>query len=191
MIRFLKNAALALTLPGLLASSLPAAAAVGTHGAGANIVLNAGYGDHDDWGRDRDGWRGRDWQDGDGDRWEHHDRDRDRDRGWDRGWDRGRDRDWDRRGYGDYRYDTGYRYGRPYYDNAVYADARVWRGNDGRYYCRRSDGTTGLLIGGAVGAVVGREVAGYRGDRTAGSIIGAAAGALLGRSVDRNSTTCR
>ena len=35
---------------------------------------------------------------------------------------------------------------------------RTWRGRDGRYYCRRSNGTTGLLVGGAAGALIGREV---------------------------------
>lgn len=89
-----------------------------------------------------------------------------------------------RRGYGnrdDYRYRDGYR------DN--YRDARVWRGDNGRYYCRKKDGTTGLLIGGAAGALLGREVDGGR-DRTLGTVIGAAAGALLGREVDRGSS-CR
>src|SRR3546814_4962242 len=41
-------------------------------------------------------------------------------------------------------------------------DDRIWRGKDGRYHCRRSDGTTGLIIGAAVGAVVGRELDGGR-----------------------------
>lgn len=48
----------------------------------------------------------------------------------------------------------------------------------------RSGGTTGLIIGGAAGALLGREVDGGR-DRTAGTIIGAGAGALLGREIDR------
>ena len=34
----------------------------------------------------------------------------------------------------------------------------VWQGNDGRYYCRRSNGTTGLIVGGAAGALIGREI---------------------------------
>ena len=49
------------------------------------------------------------------------------------------------------RYDG--RYGEP-----VYASTRVWRGDNGNYYCRRKDGTTGLLVGGAVGALLGREI---------------------------------
>lgn len=65
-----------------------------------------------------------------------------------------------------------------------------WRGNDGRYYCRRGDGTTGLLVGAALGALLGRSVDTY-GDRAPGTILGAAAGALLGREVDRGRTRCR
>jgi hypothetical protein len=38
------------------------------------------------------------------------------------------------------------------------AQYRSWRGKDGRIYCRRPNGTTGLLIGGAGGALLGREV---------------------------------
>ncbi|WP_133365469.1 glycine zipper 2TM domain-containing protein [Qipengyuania sediminis] len=70
------------------------------------------------------------------------------------------------------------------YAEPVYRDTRVWRGEDGRTYCRKSDGTTGLLIGGAAGALLGRELSGRRGDRTLGAILGAAGGALLGKSLD-------
>ena len=35
---------------------------------------------------------------------------------------------------------------------------RYWRGQDGRYYCKRGNGTVGLLVGGAAGALVGREI---------------------------------
>lgn len=61
---------------------------------------------------------------------------------------------------------------------------REWRGDDGRTYCRRSNGTTGLIVGGAAGALAGRAID-TRGDRTLGTLGGAAAGALLGREVDR------
>ncbi len=67
---------------------------------------------------------------------------------------------------------------------------RVWRGDDGRYYCRRSNGTTGLVIGAAVGALIGNQVAG-RGDKTLGTIIGAVGGGLLGRAIDRGELKCR
>lgn len=86
--------------------------------------------------------------------------------------------------YGDY--GRGYRsYGEP-----VYRNTRVWRGRDGRYYCRRSNGTTGFIIGAAGGALLGREVAGRYGDRTLGAILGGAAGALLGKSID-SGVRCR
>lgn len=85
-----------------------------------------------------------------------------------------------------YRYDRGYRT----YEQPVYRDTRIWRGDDGRYYCRKEDGTTGLLIGAAVGGLAGRELAG-RGDRTLGAIIGAAGGAILGRAIDRSNSRCR
>ncbi|QPC99612.1 glycine zipper 2TM domain-containing protein [Qipengyuania soli] len=102
--------------------------------------------------------------------------------------------------YGHYnRYDDRrYRsYSRPYYmgydryyGEPVYRDTRIWRGNDGRYYCRKENGTTGLLVGAGVGALIGHEVAGRGGDRTLGAILGAAGGALLGRAIDRSSTRC-
>lgn len=105
-------------------------------------------------------------------------------------------RGWHRGGYGNGRYqerrydDRRYRQQQRYYGEPVYRDTRVWRGRDGRYYCSKRDGTTGLLIGGVVGALAGRELAG-RGDRTLGAILGGAVGALLGRSVDRSNSYCR
>ncbi len=52
-------------------------------------------------------------------------------------------------------------------------------------YCKKRSGTTGLVIGGAAGALAGREID-KRGDRTTGTVLGAAVGALLGRHVERN-----
>ena len=71
-----------------------------------------------------------------------------------------------------------------YYNQQGYYSGPTWRGNDGRYYCRRSDGTTGTLIGGAAGALIGSQVAG-RGDSTIGAILGGAIGAVIGREVAR------
>lgn len=59
---------------------------------------------------------------------------------------------------------------------------REWRGKDGRMYCRKSDGTVGLVVGAAGGALVGRAVD-TRGERATGTILGAAAGALIGREL--------
>jgi hypothetical protein len=78
------------------------------------------------------------------------------------------------------------RYSR-YYDGQGYYHGPAWRGRDGRLYCRRSNGTTGLIVGGAAGALIGREIDGGR-DRTAGTILGAAVGALLGREIQRGSS---
>jgi uncharacterized protein YcfJ len=60
---------------------------------------------------------------------------------------------------------------------------REWRGRDGRTYCRKSNGTTGMIIGGVGGALVGRTID-TRGERTTGTLLGAAAGALAGKSID-------
>lgn len=99
---------------------------------------------------------------------------------WDdrRRW-RGRDRD---------RWDDD----RRWRDNRRWREERggYWRGNDGRWRCRRDDGTVGLLIGAGVGALVGRQID-QRGDRTLGTVLGAVGGGLLGREIDRGDVRCR
>ncbi|MGH6617803.1 glycine zipper 2TM domain-containing protein [Sphingomonas sp.] len=67
---------------------------------------------------------------------------------------------------------------------------REWRGRDGRTYCRKPNGTTGLIVGGVAGALVGRTID-TRGDRTVGTLGGAVAGGLLGREIDRGSSKRR
>jgi hypothetical protein len=104
--------------------------------------------------------------------------------GYDRGYDRGYRDDYRRYRRGDYyRGDYGYRrrYGRYGYR---------------RGYARCGDGTTGAIVGGAVGALVGRDVArgerrryyrrGRDGSGTVGAILGGAVGALVGREIDRS-----
>lgn len=85
---------------------------------------------------------------------------------------------------------------RIYDDRGYYADPRrlsrddrIWRDGD-RYYCRRDNGTTGLVIGAGVGALLGRTVD-TRGDRTVGTVLGAIGGGLLGREIDRGELRCR
>jgi opacity protein-like surface antigen len=66
-------------------------------------------------------------------------------------------------------------------------DGPTWRGADGRVYCKRKDGTTGTIIGGVAGALLGRAIDGGR--RSAvGTILGGGAGALAGRAIEQGST---
>lgn len=81
-------------------------------------------------------------------------------------------------------------YGRYYEPRVLGRGDQVWQGTDGRYYCRRGNGTTGLIIGGAAGALLGRALDGGR-SRTLGTLLGGAAGALLGREVARGGMRCR
>lgn len=73
---------------------------------------------------------------------------------------------------------------------ATPADAHVVNGSRNHQHCRRANGTVGIIVGGAAGALVGREIAGRR-HRTTGTIIGAGAGALVGREVARGRRRCR
>lgn len=112
--------------------------------------------------------------------------------------------DWrqDRRRWGNYDYnrappgqrayyaDNFYRDGRYYQTRRLSRNDRIYRGNNGRYYCRRSDGTTGLIVGGLGGGVLGSLLS-NGGSNTLGALIGAGAGALLGSAVDRGNVTCR
>jgi hypothetical protein len=66
----------------------------------------------------------------------------------------------------------------------------VYRGSDNRYYCRRDDGTTGLIVGGVAGGVLGNVIA-PGGAKLLGTIIGAGAGALIGRAIDDGDVVCR
>jgi hypothetical protein len=83
-----------------------------------------------------------------------------------------------------------YRDGPAYRERVLTEDDRVYRGQDGRYYCKRNDGTTGLIVGAAAGGLFGNVVAGGR-SRTLGTILGAVAGGALGSSVDRNNQQVR
>ena len=71
-------------------------------------------------------------------------------------------------------------------DNGI----RYWQGENGKTYCRKRNGTTGLLIGGVAGALIGRSID-TSGDRAVGTVLGAAGGALIGREIERSSARCR
>jgi uncharacterized protein YcfJ len=90
--------------------------------------------------------------------------------------------------YRGYHADRYYRGG--YEPIRVNRSMRVYRGHDDRYYCRRSDGTTGMIIGAALGGLLGDHL--DRGSSSIlGAVIGAGSGALIGRSIDRGEVVCR
>lgn len=98
-------------------------------------------------------------------------------------------------GYEDDRYENGYDPARYYRaegngDRVLSSEDRVYAGSDGRYYCKRSDGTTGLIVGAAGGGVLGNVIDGGH-SRAVGTLLGAAAGALIGKSVDQNNSQVR
>ncbi len=77
----------------------------------------------------------------------------------------GRNYDWNRPDprYGGYDASRYYHPGN-YRERRLGRNDRIYRGGDGRYYCRRTDGTTGLIVGG------GRDRAARRaGSRPPGS----------------------
>lgn len=65
----------------------------------------------------------------------------------------------------------------------------IYRDREGRYYCKRDDGTTGTLIGAVAGGVLGNVIA-PGGSKTLGTVLGAAGGGLAGRAIDRNDVQC-
>jgi len=71
-----------------------------------------------------------------------------------------------------------------------YYHGKVWRDSRGRLRCHRSNGTTGLIVGAAGGALVGHAIDSH-GERATGTILGAVGGALVGRAIERNRMVCR
>lgn len=109
-----------------------------------------------------------------------------------RDWRRYRSYDYNRYepGYSRYYADRYYRDGRYYQPRRLTRYDRIYRGRDGRYYCRRSDGTTGLIAGAALGGILGNSM-GYGDSRTISTLLGAGIGAALGSSIDRGRVYCR
>lgn len=108
-----------------------------------------------------------------------------------RDWRQSRRYDWNRveRGQGRYYADRYYRTGN-YRPIRVNRQTRIYRGYDNRYYCRRSDGTTGLIVGAIGGGVLGNLI-GSGDSKLVTTLIGGGAGALLGREIDRGNVSCR
>lgn len=86
--------------------------------------------------------------------------------------------------HGGYYADNYYRDDKRYRERRLSNNDRVYRGRNGNYYCRRSDGSTGLIIGGVAGGALGNVIA--PGDsKTLGTVLGAVGGAVAGRAIDR------
>ena len=105
-------------------------------------------------------------------------------------WRQGRRYDYNRPPPGGYYADDYYRDGRYYRERRLSYNDRIYRGRDGRYYCRRNDGTTGLIVGASLGAIAGHAIDDGR-SSTLGTILGAVAGGVIGREIDRNSNNNR
>lgn len=73
--------------------------------------------------------------------------------------------------------------------NTTEDGVQYWQGNDGRYYCKKRDGTVGLLAGAALGALLGRAIDTH-GERATGTILGAIAGAVIGNKLAKGPTRC-
>ena len=92
-------------------------------------------------------------------------------------------------GYNRYYADRYYRSGSYYPDRRLSYNDRIYRGQNGRYYCRRGDGTTGLIVGAGVGALLGNQI-NIGGSQTLRTIAGGAIGAALGQSISRGRLRC-
>ena len=63
-------------------------------------------------------------------------------------------------------------------------EERIYRGHDGRYYCRHSDGSTGLIVGAIAGGALGNAIA-PGGSELLGTVMGAVAGGVAGQAIDQ------
>lgn len=86
-------------------------------------------------------------------------------------WSGDRDSDWDPSHH--------YRRG-DYQARDIDRSERVYHGSDGRYYCKRSDGTTGLVLGAVGGGLIGHALGGG----VLGTLLGAGGGGALGKHLD-------
>ncbi len=86
------------------------------------------------------------------------------------------------------------------YENGGYEDS-TYEGDrypeqqqrsDRRYSANKcSKSGTGMVLGAAVGGLLGRAVVGRYGSRSSGMIVGAGAGALAGRAIANSRKNCR
>ncbi|BBD98141.1 glycine zipper 2TM domain-containing protein [Sphingobium amiense] len=90
---------------------------------------------------------------------------------------------------GGYGYNRPDRRGPPPRYRPIRDNDYIYRDNDGRYYCKRDDGTTGTIVGALAGGVLGNIIA-PGGSKTLGTILGAGGGALAGRAIDKSDVRC-
>lgn len=96
----------------------------------------------------------------------------------------------DRRGYGRSGYDNRHDERRDnHYRRQLKDSDRIYRDRQGRYRCKRDDGTEGTIVGALAGGVLGNIIAPGE-SKTLGTILGAGAGALAGRAIDRGDIQC-
>jgi Ni/Co efflux regulator RcnB len=172
---------------------------------GATAMAQPGPGNGWDQGRDRGRDDGRN-NNGRGNGRDDRDNRRDNDRRDSRRDDRGpqannwRSQDRNVRNWRNYDYNRAERGAPRYYADNYYRggykpvrvtrQTRIYRGNNGNFYCRRNDGTTGLIVGAALGGVLGNQVG--NGDSSLlATLLGAGAGGLLGQQIDRGNVSCR
>ena len=94
-------------------------------------------------------------------------------------------------GYDNQNYNNGYNNG--YYNNGYQNQAydNGYYGRSNGYRDHRCSGTTGTIVGGVGGALIGRSIGRgsyHQNSGTTGTILGAAIGALVGRQVGKS--TC-
>lgn len=85
---------------------------------------------------------------------------------------------------------NGYNNYPTYRGAAVRGSQPYWWGSNGQIYCKRQDGTAGLIVGALAGGTLGNVIAG-QGDKTLGSVIGGSLGAILGNEIAKGNARCR
>lgn len=78
----------------------------------------------------------------------------------------------------------------PYYRSSSSRSQPYWWGPNGQVYCRRQDGTAGLVVGAVAGGTLGNVIA-REGDKRLGSVIGGTLGAVLGNEIAKGNARCR
>ncbi|MBO9574201.1 MAG: hypothetical protein J7494_00550 [Sphingobium sp.] len=98
----------------------------------------------------------------------------------------------DRYGYnrsGDRYSDYRPRGDRHYRSRVLSSNDTIYRDENGNYYCKRSDGTKGAIVGAIAGGILGNIIA-PGGSKTLGTILGAGGGAIAGGAIASGDNRC-